>query len=85
MEFNNVRFPNEITTIDDVKTFGELLIQANIVFYPDDDICIDENPELSKHLNMLMEQCFDVCDNANEDLYGIMFEIIEERLLKDLS
>ncbi len=74
----------KITSLSDVKSFARYLYEeAKVVFHPDDSfedyINIDtHNRSFSKSeaaiLNQRMEECFNVCEKENEDIYEVMME-----------
>jgi hypothetical protein len=81
---------SNITTIEDVKLFAfQLVNEENLNFHPDNDfldyVNIETNlpvylPEESKNLNALMNKCFEVCEQYNEDLYELMGQPLFEKL-----
>lgn len=74
----------QIKTIEDVKTFFQQLLAEDLNFHPDTPFEDYINGE-TRHptytyveadiRNKLMEQCFDVCDEVNIDIYEIANEI----------
>jgi hypothetical protein len=75
----------KIQTLDDVKAFAKYLtVHEKLVLHPDEDfnnyvsletqlpIYSKEDAELR---NDLMNQCFQVCEQNNEDVYDSMSEV----------
>ena len=82
MKFDKTK---KIETIEDVKAFFEFLSKELIIsFHPDDgfDSYIDENGNqlLSDDdcalYDTKMNECFDVCDTFNEDIYELAFDAL---------
>lgn len=81
---------SNITTIEDVKLFAfQLVNEESLNFHPDSDfseyINFETNtsvysPEESKILNVLMNKCFEVCEQYNEDIYELMGLPLFEKL-----
>lgn len=78
----------EIKTLNDVKAFAKHLVHVEkLSFHPDEDfndyIKLNTNEpfytseEASKR-NRLMNDCFEVCDKHNKEVYEIMFPIISK-------
>jgi hypothetical protein len=74
----------EIKTIDDVKTFFQQLLAEDLNFHPDtpfEDYIHCEtrratySTDEAEERNRLMDDCFDVCDSVNTDIYEIANEI----------
>ncbi|RZK10572.1 MAG: hypothetical protein EOO46_10245 [Flavobacterium sp.] len=74
----------EIKDIKDVEAFARQLVKEGVSFHPDDDfndyVFFDENKpcytrEEADQRNLLMEQCFEVCEKAGADIYATMLEI----------
>lgn len=74
----------EIKNLNDVIDFTKDLISEGTNVHPDEDftnyINIEtERPSYTKQeaelKNQLMNQCFEVCDSSNEDIYDLMQEI----------
>lgn len=70
-----------ILTIQEVKDFAKYLYSVHkVAFHPDDtfDVYISSNNEklFSKEeieiLNIRMEECFDVCNKYEKDIYELM-------------
>lgn len=70
-----------ILTIQEVKDFAKYLYSVHkVAFHPDDtfDVYISSNNEklFSKEeigiLNIRMEECFDVCNKYDQDIYELM-------------
>lgn len=80
----------KIQTIEDVeKFFNELILEENLNFNPDEDFknYIDTETELPTYTeeeaelrNHLLDQCFEVCEKKNTDIYKIGYEILFNRL-----
>ncbi len=78
----------KITTIEDVKAFANHLANdLHLNFHPDDDFSFYVNyetkeptfsPEEAAKYNALMNECFDVCERANVDVYDIMGEYLQK-------
>ena len=75
---------NEIKDLNDVVLFTKLLVKEGTNVHPDDDFNNYVNIETEKPTytereaelrNRLMNQCFEVCESANEDIYDLMQEI----------
>jgi hypothetical protein len=81
---------NKINTIEDVKLFAfQLIYEENLSFHPDDDFAdyintetkaATYNTEQASHLNILMDKCFDVCEQSGIDIYEIMGEPLFQRM-----
>lgn len=74
----------EILTIGDVELFIKQLIAEGTNAHPDDDFNNYVNIETgvpaytteeAETRNRLMEKCFDVCEEAGQDVYSVMQEI----------
>ena len=83
--------PDEIKTLEDVHIFFyHLAFDLDISFHPDDlfEEMVRPNdlgfftPEKMKLYDSLMDKCWVVCTNANEDIYNLGIEYIRERFLK---
>ena len=71
----------EIKTIKDVERFFKhLVVDLKVNFHPDDPFELYINMETGEptfteeeyeELNEAMEQCFKVCEECKEDIYGI--------------
>ena len=80
----------EINTIEDVKLFAfQLVNEENLSFHPDDDFSdyINLNTkeplysaEEVSELNILMDKCFILCEQAEVDIYELMGEPLFERI-----
>lgn len=76
MDINN---STHITSLDDVKEFFKYLYKdKKLNLHPDDlftedmgNVTTDEAPLF----NRLMDECFDVCEMTNTDIYGICLEV----------
>ena len=74
MQYNDKKLPSSILTVDDVADFARFLVrELHLSFHPDDPFAdyLDDKV-LAGKLDTLMEQCFDVCEKANVDIYGVM-------------
>ena len=70
-----------IKSIEDVKDFFRHLVKERQTnFHPDDDFAVyidyeDKTPSFThdevKIYNRLMEECFDICDKENANIYEI--------------
>ena len=74
----------EIKTKEDVKTFFEQLIDEGLNFHPDTPFedyinCETRQPSYTKDQadlrNLLLDQCFDVCENEGIDIYNYANDI----------
>lgn len=76
---------SHITNVDEVKNFFHYaLSDRNIAVHPDDSLTDFSEDEL-KQLNVtkdeavnyerLMDECFEVCERENEDIYGIFIDV----------
>jgi len=74
----------EILSISDVELFMKQLVQEGTNAHPDDDFNYYVNretglstytPEEAEIRNRLMEQSFDICEGAGQDIYSVMQEI----------
>jgi hypothetical protein len=72
---------SQITTIEEVRTFANQLIQEGTSFHPDDDFndyvnFTTHEPSYTKEeadfRNRLMSECFDVCEKSGDDIYEVM-------------
>ena len=76
-----------ITTTEDVKEFFAWLTNEAIPFHPDDSfhdyegITFDEATEL----DLMMDKCFDVCEEAGEDIYAIALECETKTKKRDMK
>lgn len=78
----------KVTNIEEVKQFAQYLVnELHLKFHPDDDFACYVNydtkqptftPEEAAKYNVLMDECFDVCEKANADIYEIMGEYLRE-------
>lgn len=83
MTYNN---ESHIKSIEDVKTFFHHLVnERKVNFHPDDDFADyigyeDKTPTFTEEevflYNRLMEESFDVCEEANADVYEIGFDVL---------
>lgn len=85
---------SSITSIQDVTTFfHHLILEENLNFHPDEDfrnyVLLDtglssyteEEAELRNHL---LDECFDVCERYQADIYQIGIEILFNQLTSKL-
>lgn len=78
----------KVTNIEEVKLFAQYLVnELHLKFHPDDDFAYYVNydtkqptftPEEAAKYNALMDECFDVCEKINADIYEIMGEYLRE-------
>lgn len=77
----------QIKTIDEVKAFFQQLLAEGLNFHPDtpfEDYIHGETKRPTYTLvetnirNQLMEQCFDVCEAVNIDIYDLSYRIFLE-------
>ena len=75
----------QIRTIKDVKLFAYKLTKENVAFHPDDDFNDYINfltgerlysKKVALHRNHLMDQCFQVCNGLNTDVYDVMHNVV---------
>lgn len=68
-----------------VKFFQHLAYEKKLSFHPDDDFkeyvyYTDQRPFFTDEevpiYNKLMDQCFDVCQKNNADIYGIGLDVL---------
>lgn len=73
----------KVTNIEEVKSFAQYLVnELHLKFHPDDFACYVNydtkqptfTPEEAAKYNALMNECLDVCEKANADIYEIMGE-----------
>ena len=82
----------QITNVEDVATFAQHLIHVEkLSVHPDDDFAdyttyetrlpfyTEKEAELR---NQLMNQCFDVCEQNNIEIYEIIYNEMEHLLVK---
>jgi hypothetical protein len=74
----------KITTVQGVELFMKQLVEEGTNAHPDDDfnnyVNMDTGeaaytPDEAEIRNRLMEQCFDICEEAGKDVYSVMQEI----------
>jgi hypothetical protein len=74
----------EITTVEDVRTFFNELHAEDLNFHPDDDFTDYINNETREPTytddeaalrNHLLEQSFEVCEREGADIYDVCIEI----------
>ena len=80
-----------MNTIEDVKAFAQYLTNdLHLNFHPDDDFSFYVNyetkeptfsPEEAAKYNALMNECFDVCEKENADIYEIMGEYLRKPIM----
>lgn len=77
----------QIITTDDVKAFFQQLLAEGLNFHPDtpfEDYIHGETKRPTYTLaetnirNQLMEQCFDVCEVVNIDIYDLSYKMFLE-------
>ena len=75
----------QINTSNDVVAYAMQLVKEGVNFHPDDDfndyINIEtQNPSYTKQQadlrNILMNQCFEVCQKNGIDIYDTMSEVV---------
>lgn len=75
---------SQIKSVADVEQFAKLLVEEGSNFHPDDDFTeyvnykTDEptyTPEEAELRNSLMEQCFEVCEKEEQDIYAVMHRV----------
>ena len=75
---------SEIKNLNDVKCFMKLLVTEGTNAHPDEDFNNYVNMESGEPAytaeqaalrNALMEQCFNVCKLAGQDVYSVMQEV----------
>lgn len=75
----------EILTIEDVKLFAKQLLDEGLSFHPDDDFNDyvnyssqqpSYNVEDADLRNKLMNQCFEICEKEEVDIYEIMLSVV---------
>ena len=81
----------KITTIEDVKAFAKYLTNdLHLNFPPDDDFSFYVNyetkepsfsPEEAAKYNAHMNECFDVCEKANVDVYEVMDDYLRKAII----
>ena len=82
----------QLTNVEDVATFAQHLIHVEkLSVHPDDDFAdyttyetrlpfyTEKEAELR---NQLMNQCFDVCEQNNIEIYEIFYNEMEHLLVK---
>lgn len=80
----------KINTIDDVKLFAfQLVNEENLSFHPDNDFSdyINLNTKEPLYsaeevgpLNIMMDNCFILCEQAEVDIYELMGEALFEKM-----
>ena len=78
----------KIDSIEEVKLFAQYLAnELHLNFHSDDDFSCYVNydtkqptftPEEAAKYNALMDECFDVCEKVNADIYEIMGEYLQK-------
>lgn len=81
----------KIDSIEEVKLFAQYLAnEIHLNFHPDDDFSCYVNydkkqptftPEEAAKYNALMDECFDVCEKENADIYEIMGEYLQKPIM----
>ena len=75
---------SHITTTDEVKQFFHyVLFERHIIIHPDDSLTDLTEGQL-KEMNLtsdeamlyerLLDECFEVCERENEDIYGVFLD-----------
>lgn len=87
MEIKSIK----IESIQDVKSFFQILHQVyQLQFHPDDSfedyVSIETGAATfskveAKYLNELMNKCFEVCEEAHEDIYLVGLSISHPEML----
>ena len=82
----------QITNVEDVANFAQHLIHVEkLSVHPDDDFTAYTNFETrlpfytekeAEDRNQLMNQCFDVCEQNNIEIYEIFYNEMEHLLVK---
>lgn len=82
MEINDKLLPTSINTLYDVEKFATYLAEVErCLFHPDEDFSTYVNyvttepcytKEQADKRNELMQQCFNVCDKLEVDIYSFM-------------
>lgn len=84
----------EVKNLNDVKSFFKELLEKNINFHPDDpfgEIVWFEAGKKSKpiftkkeadRLDLLMSDCFDVCEEKNKNIYDIALRVFQKQNAK---
>lgn len=78
---------SHIQSIDDVKAFFAFVVErVGEEWHPDDDYSWYKDPKTKESLftpdetvlfNRLQKECFDLCDQLDEDIYDLGWEAIE--------
>jgi len=77
----------EITCLDDIETFFNELLENDVNFHPDTDFNEYINLETLEltftkfealRLNILMNDCFEICEAYAEDIYEIAIKVFKE-------
>lgn len=77
-----------IKTIKEVESFFKQLLRERLNFHPDNDFADYVNydthqptytAEEAEALNKKMEQCFEVCEHAGVDIYGIACDLFNNQ------
>ena len=81
----------KITTIEEVKAFAKYLTNGlHLNFHPDDDFSFYVNYETkdptfsleeAAKYNALMNECFDVCEKENVDVYEVMGDYLKKAVI----
>ena len=72
--YNYKNLPTSIQTVDDVADFARFLSDKLHMSFHTDDPFVDylDDKVIAEKLDALMDRCFEVCEAANIDIYGIM-------------
>ena len=65
---------SHITNADEVKQFFHYgIVEKKVMSHPDDPIinCTEEEMQLYERL---LDECFEICERENEDIYGIFID-----------
>jgi hypothetical protein len=74
-----------INTLVDVAAFAKEIIKDGVSFHPDDNfndyVNFATNEQIytdieAERRNVLMNQCFEVCEKEDMDIYDFMLEIL---------
>ena len=81
---------NQIKNLSDVETyFKQLILEEKLNFHPEEDfrnyVLLDTglssyNEEEAELRNHLLDECFDVCERYQADIYQIGIEILFNQL-----
>ena len=86
MQYNK---DSHINNVDDVRKFFHYIVEVrNVNFNPDDmfeyymlsDRTTAFTPEECEIYNHLTEECFDICEKEEADIYEIAFELLKNKI-----